>query len=161
MVWTSGRPRVLLADGDDDGLTRVAARLEQAGCDVLLARDGVQALARAAAEQPDLCVLDAVLPQLNGYELTRRLRADARTRDVPILLMTALTHEASAFDSGADACLPKPCSSQELRAHVRRLLAASGGTRDRSAQNAPRRISTAGTVLSRITRSSATDQRSR
>ena len=153
-MWQAGeRPRVLVADSDDVTLTQTALRLGRAGYEVLVARDGEEALARATAEHPDLCLLDAVTRKLSGYDVTRRLRADERTCDVPVLLMTARVqrHAPGDRDSGADGVIAKACSSHELRTRVRALLA----------QNAPRRISTAGTVFSRITRSSATDQRSR
>jgi DNA-binding response OmpR family regulator len=166
MAQSNGRPRVLLADSDGEALTRTARRLGRAGYDVVVAYDGEEALARATAERPDLCVLDAVMPKLSGYDVARALRASARTRAIPVLLLTVLHDEAGAFDPGADAYLPKPCSPHELDACLEALLA---GRRDdgrpvaceRQAQKAPRRISTAGMVFSRITRSSATDQRSR
>ncbi len=169
MARSDGRPRVLVADSDGETLTRTARRLSRAGYDVLLAHDGEEALARAFAERPDLCVLDAVMPKVSGYDVTRALRADRRTRTTVVLLLTVLHGEAGAFDPGADACLPKPYSTTELQARVDALLAGRrparpagrAATRVRPRQNAPRRISTAGTVFSRITRSSATDQRSR
>ena len=123
-MWRVGtRPRVLVADGDEMALTQTALRLGRAGCEVLIARDGEEALARARSEHPDLCVIDAVMPKLNGYDVARRLRADARTSDVPILLLTALVGEARGFDSGADGYMAKPCSPHELRDRVRDLLA--------------------------------------
>jgi DNA-binding response OmpR family regulator len=122
-MWRAGRrARVLVADGDELALMQTAVRLGRAGYEVLVARDGEEALARAAAEHPDLCVIDAVMPKLNGYDVTRRLRADTRTSDVPILLLTALAHEARGLDSGADGYMPKPCSPHELRTRVDALL---------------------------------------
>ncbi|MBS1868533.1 MAG: response regulator [Actinobacteria bacterium] len=151
-MWQAGkRPRVLVADGDEDALTQTALRLGRAGYEVLVARDGEEALARAAAEAPDLCLIDAMTPKLTGYDVTRRLRSDPRTSDVPVLLMTAQAQHRQPDGPDRVAYLPKPCSPRALRAGVSAALA----------QNAPRRISTAGTVFSRITRSSATDQRSR
>jgi DNA-binding response OmpR family regulator len=123
MVHLGGRPRVLVADGDEETLTRTALRLGRAGYEVLIARDGEEALRRATAEHPDLCVLDAMTPKLSGYDVTRRLRADARTSDVPVLLMTARRRPADGREAGADGCLPKACTPHELRAHVAGLLA--------------------------------------
>jgi DNA-binding response OmpR family regulator len=124
MGSSSPRPRVLVADNDADMRTSTALRLGRAGYDVLTARDGEEALACARAEQPDLCVLDVVMPKLTGYEVTRCLRADARTSDIPVILLTALASDArERFDSGADGYIRKPFSPQELRARVRTLLA--------------------------------------
>lgn len=116
------RPRVLIADGDEDALTRTALRLGRAGYAVLVARDGEEALARARAERPDLCVLDAMTPKLTGYEVVRRLRADPCTSSVPILLLTVRVPEASGFDAGADGYLPKPFTPHDLRDRVAALL---------------------------------------
>ncbi|HET6448815.1 MAG TPA: response regulator [Conexibacter sp.] len=124
-MWQAGKqPRVLVADGDEQALAQTVQRLDRAGYDVLVARDGEEAVARATAEHPDVCLIDAMTPKLTGYDVTRRLRADPRTCDVPVLLMTALAHESSGtLDSGADACMRTPCSPHELRARVRALLA--------------------------------------
>jgi len=125
-MWQAGeRPRVLVADSDDATLTQTALRLGRAGYEVLVAHDGEEALARATAEHPDLCLLDAMTPKLSGYDVTRRLRADARTCDVPVLLMTTRVqrHAPGDRDSGADDVIPKACSSHELRTRVRALLA--------------------------------------
>ena len=123
MGYASRRPRVLVADADEDALTRTALRLGRAGYEVLVARDGEEALARATSEQPDLCLLDAMMPKLSGYDVTRRLRADARTRGVRVLLMTAQRRIAGGRDAGADGFMHKPCSPHELRTRVGALLA--------------------------------------
>lgn len=126
MVRTSERPRVLVADGDEEMLARTAARLDRAGYDVLVAHDGEEALARARAEHPDACVLDAMTPKLTGYDVTRRLRADPATSALPVLLVTALPLEASSFDPGADDYVRKPFSPQDLPARLDDLLARGG-----------------------------------
>jgi CheY-like chemotaxis protein len=126
MVRAHARPRVLVADGDEEALTRSARRLRRAGYDVLVAHDGEEALARARADHPDVCVLDAMTPKLTGYDVTRQLSADPATSALPILLVTALPLEASAFDPGADAYLRKPYSPRELPGRVADLLAAAG-----------------------------------
>lgn len=116
---------MLVADGDEQALRQTARGLGRAGYDVLVARDGEEALARATGERPDLCVIDAVIPKLNGYDVTRRLRSDARTSAVPILLLTVLAHEARGLDAGADGYMPKPCSPHELRVRIQALLTRS------------------------------------
>src|SRR5678815_5458159 len=83
------RPVVLAADDDEDILELVAFRLERSGYTVLQARDGEEALELARAEKPDLAVLDVMMPKLDGFELTRRLRAEEATSKMPIILLTA------------------------------------------------------------------------
>lgn len=118
--------RILVADNDEDILTLVAFRLERMGYEVLVARDGAEALDRAREELPDLCVLDVMMPKLTGYEVTRALRADPRTQDVPVILLTARVQEAdvrSGYDAGADDYVRKPFNPQELRDRVAAALA--------------------------------------
>jgi DNA-binding response OmpR family regulator len=123
---------VLVADDDDDILELVAFRLERAGYEVITAHDGGQALAKAQEHQPDLAVLDVMMPGLNGYEVTRQLRADEATRDIPVILLTARVQEADVsrgFEAGADDYLRKPFSPQELRSRVQAILARRSGVR--------------------------------
>ena len=117
---------VLVADDDEDILELVSFRLERAGYEVVTARDGTAALAAAQERRPDLAVLDVMMPGLNGYEVTRRLRADGATRDIPVILLTARVQEADVnrgFEAGADDYLRKPFSPQELRARVQAIIA--------------------------------------
>ncbi len=117
--------RILVADNDEDILTLVSFRLERQGYEVLVARDGAEALERARAELPDLCVLDVMMPKLTGYDVTRELRADPRTADVPVILLTARVQEAdvrSGYDAGADDYVRKPFAPQELRDRVAAAL---------------------------------------
>jgi DNA-binding response OmpR family regulator len=119
------QPVVLAADDDEDILALVAFRLERSGYTVLQARDGEEALELARAERPDLAVLDVMMPKLDGFELTRRLRADEATSRMPIILLTARAQDADVqqgFDAGADDYLRKPFSPQELRARVQAML---------------------------------------
>jgi len=128
-MWQASRwPRVLVADGDELTLTQTALRLGRAGYEVLVARDGEEALARAAAEAPDLCLIDAMTPKLTGYDVTRRLRADPRTSRMPVLLVTAQARPPAptAGEPGVDGYMPKPCSPHELRTRVGALLGRDG-----------------------------------
>lgn len=120
------RLRVLVADNDEDALALTALRLRRAGYDVLVAHDGEEALSQAREQHPDVCVLDAMTPKLTGYDVTRRLREDVRTSRMPVILLTALGHdaiEADGFRSGADDYVRKPCSPHELRTRVSAVLA--------------------------------------
>ena len=122
------RKLVLVADDDPDMLDLVTFRLDRAGFEVLQARDGQEALEAALERTPDLCVLDVMMPRLDGYEVTRRLREESATRSVPIILLTARVQEADlqrGFESGATDYVKKPFSPKELRARVEALLARS------------------------------------
>ena len=119
------QPVVLAADDDEDILELIVFRLERSGYTVLQARDGAEALELARRSRPDLAVLDVMMPKIDGFELTRRLREDESTSKMPIILLTARTQEADVqrgFDAGADDYLRKPFSPQELRARVQAIL---------------------------------------
>ena len=121
----SATPLVLVADDDPDILTLVGFRLERAGYEVLPARDGEEALALALERQPDLAILDVMMPKLDGYEVTQRLRKDPATSGMPVILLTARVQEADitrGFEAGADDYIKKPFSPQELRARVQAIL---------------------------------------
>jgi DNA-binding response OmpR family regulator len=123
------RPLVLVADDDPDILELVRFGLERAGCDVVQAQDGGEALRVATDVQPDLAVLDVMMPNISGYDVTRQLREQDSTRGIPVILLTARVQEADVargFESGADDYLKKPFSPQELRARVQAILDKSG-----------------------------------
>lgn len=115
------RPLVLVADDDEDIRMLVRFRLERSGYDVVSARDGAEALELAVRHRPDLAVLDLMMPKVDGYEVTRRLRDLEVTRRMPIVMLTARAQEtdvARGFEAGADDYIRKPFSPQELRARV-------------------------------------------
>ena len=119
------QPLVLAADDDEDILGLVTFRLELSGYAVIQAHDGEEALELAQRELPDLAVLDVMMPKLDGFEVTRRLRAEAETSRMPIILLTARAQDAdvqTGFDAGADDYIRKPFSPDELRARVQAIL---------------------------------------
>jgi DNA-binding response OmpR family regulator len=119
------QPIVLAADDDEDVLELIVFRLERLGYTVLQACDGAEALELAKRSQPDLAVLDVMMPKLDGFEVTRRLREDDATTRMPIILLTARTQEADVqrgFDAGADDYIRKPFSPQELGARVQAVI---------------------------------------
>ncbi len=125
MTETEQVPLVLAAD--DDPLIRelIQFRLERSGYEVVTVEDGEAALAAAFERRPALVILDVMMPKLDGYEVTRRLRADERTAKLPVILLTARAQEAdvsAGFDAGADDYLTKPFSPKELRARVQAIL---------------------------------------
>lgn len=107
---------------DDRALSTVlTAALEEEGFQVLTAHDGREGLRRFTAEQPDLVVLDVLMPEMDGLEVCRRIRASSQ---VPILLLTSRAEEVdkvSGLDSGADDYVSKPFSTRELCARLRAL----------------------------------------
>jgi DNA-binding response OmpR family regulator len=122
---TEARPVILAADDDEDILQLIVFRLERSGFMVLQAHDGEEALALALEHRPDLAVLDVLMPKMDGFELTRRLRAEPATSRMPIIFLTARVQDADVqegFDAGADDYLRKPFSPQELRARVQAIL---------------------------------------
>jgi len=118
------RPRVLWADDNAD-MREYVSRLLADRYDVLAVPDGLSALAAAREKHPDLVLTDIMMPGLDGFGLLRELRADARTRMIPVILLSARAGEEAAvegLDAGADDYLAKPFSAQELLARVRTHL---------------------------------------
>jgi DNA-binding response OmpR family regulator len=115
------RPLVLVADDDDDVLELVAFRVRRGGYEVVTANDGEAALDLAREEPPVAAVLDVMMPKLSGIELTRKLRADAVTREIAIVLLTASVEEEDVdrgYEAGADEYVRKPFNSGELLARI-------------------------------------------
>ncbi|MBI5767155.1 MAG: response regulator [Verrucomicrobia bacterium] len=118
-------PKICIADDDFRGRQLLADLLSPEGYQLILAQDGEEAVALALVEQPDLILLDVMMPKLNGYEVCRRLRADPGLSQVPILLLTALDDRRSrltGLDAGADDFLSKPLDATELRTRVRTII---------------------------------------
>jgi DNA-binding response OmpR family regulator len=118
-------PLILVADDDEDILMLLSFHLERAGYDVVRARSGPEALETAIALRPALAVLDVMMPGLDGFEVTRELRADARTRSMPVILLTAraqATDVAQGMAAGADEYVKKPFDARDLKGRVERLL---------------------------------------
>ncbi len=121
-------PVLLVADDDEDILTLVQLRLARSGFEVLVARDGEQALALALERQPDLAVLDWMMPKASGLDVLRRLRANEGTAAMPVVLLTARaagTDIEEGLAAGANDYIVKPFSPQELATRVHALLAAA------------------------------------
>ena len=119
----------------DDSLTvrKFTQRLlQREGYDVMLAKDGVDALRQLQDRIPDAMLVDIEMPRMDGFDLTRHVRADARTRAVPIVMITSRTadkHRNYALSLGVDVFLGKPFDDQELTGHLRRFVSLAGASR--------------------------------
>lgn len=119
------QPRILVVDDEEDLLELVRFNLARDGYDVLGVISGEEALKAVRRDPPDLIVLDLMLPGLDGLEVCRRLKADPRTRDIPIVMLTAKSEErdvVSGLERGADDYITKPFSPRVLSARVKALL---------------------------------------
>ncbi len=117
--------RVLIADDNPQILELLEAYLEPLGVRVLLAADGEATLAAVERDQPDLILLDVMMPKRSGFEVCRLLKEDRRYRDIPIIMVTALNEAGDierARECGADDFLSKPVNKIELLARVQNLL---------------------------------------
>jgi two-component system alkaline phosphatase synthesis response regulator PhoP len=122
---TPSTHRILVVDDEDDLLELVRYNLTKEGFEVACVASGEEALKAARKEPPDLIVLDLMLPAVDGLEVCRRLKADARTRDVPIVMLTAKSEEGdmiAGLDRGADDYIGKPFSPRVLSARIKALL---------------------------------------
>lgn len=118
--------KILIVDDDIDTLRLVGLMLQRQGYEISAASNGIQALAMAQNERPDLILLDLMMPDIDGVEVTRRLRANEVTKDVPIIMFTAKTQvedKILGFEAGADDYLTKPTQPRELFVHVKAVLA--------------------------------------
>lgn len=117
--------RILVAEDDPDNRRIVVKIVTVEGYETLEAADGRSALAMARDEHPDLIIIDLAMPYLDGWEACRRLKADARTADIPVIALTAFAmrgDEDRARNAGCDGYLSKPCRPHTIREAVRQFL---------------------------------------
>lgn len=118
--------RVLLAEDEPNIVESLTFLMERAGFDISAESDGRVALEMALSNTPDILILDVMLPELDGYEILRQLRADPRTERLPILMLTAKGQREdreTALECGADLFITKPFSNSEIVAAVKQLAA--------------------------------------
>jgi CheY-like chemotaxis protein len=129
------RPRVLLVDDYPDAREMYSEYLQYSGFEVIEAANGMEALQRAAEQAPDIVLMDLSLPVMDGWEATRRLKADERTSGIPVVALTG--HALAGYSEGAqragcDAFITKPCLPEDLVREIKRVL-------DSTANRKPRR----------------------
>lgn len=120
MVW-----KILVADDNLQNLELIEAYLADLASEIVTATDGEETLEKARAETPDLILLDVMMPKMSGFEVCKQLKADPRTHDIPILMVTALHENADierGVEAGTDDFLSKPIHKQILLKRVQSLL---------------------------------------
>ena len=126
--------RKILAVDDEKHIVRlVQVNLERAGYEVVTANDGKEALQKVAEENPDLVVLDVMMPYMDGFEVLQNLRRNQSTRDIPVIMLTAKAQDADVFkgwQSGVDLYLTKPFNPMELLSFVKRIFSTMDGGAD-------------------------------
>ena len=116
---------VLVVDDNPQNVELIQAYLESLPCTTQIAVDGIDALEKVAKTKPDLILLDIMMPRMSGFEVCRRLKADPATRDIPIIIVTALNDLGDierGVESVTDDFLTKPINKLELVARVKSLL---------------------------------------
>jgi CheY-like chemotaxis protein len=125
--------RVLLVDDDLDTLRLVGVMLQRQGYQIIAANNGQQALLLAEKEKPDLVLLDVMMPDMDGYEVARKLRSNPLTINIPIIMFSAkgqVDDKVLGFEAGADDYLTKPTQPRELFAHVKAVLSRTRGAKE-------------------------------
>ena len=125
------RPRVLLVDDYPDAREMYTEYLEYSGYEVIGAGNGLEALQRAVDASPDIILMDLSLPVMDGWEATRRLKADKRTASIPVVALTG--HALAGISEGAkkagcDAFVTKPCLPEDLVREIKKILDAPSST---------------------------------
>ena len=118
-------PRILLVEDDETNRAMLCRRLQRAGFEVVQAGDGRQALERAGSSAPDLVIMDLGLPELDGWQATRRLKADPATRAIPVIALTAHAMDSdreSALGAGCDDFDTKPVELDRLLGKIAALI---------------------------------------
>ena len=126
----SEKKRILVVDDEPDFCAIVQGQLEKEGFAVELAYDGVQGLEKVQANPPDAIVLDVMMPEMDGYEVCKKLKADEKCVDIPIILLTAVASHVTStryshrdgMSTEADDYIAKPASAEEISASIKRLL---------------------------------------
>lgn len=125
MPSTDRAPRVLIADDDPQGVELLEAYLSDSGYELQTAIDGEETLRKVREWQPDLVLLDIMMPRISGFQVCKALRANPQTRGIAVLMITALDQPSDverAVEAGTEEFLTKPINKTELLLRIRALL---------------------------------------
>jgi len=124
----AAQPLVLVVDDFQDNREMYAEYLAYCGFRVIEAKNGKEAIEQAFAQSPNVIIMDLSLPVMDGWEATRRLKADGRTKSIPVIALTGHAlqgHSKGALDAGCDAFVAKPCLPDKLVLEIKRMLGTS------------------------------------
>ncbi|MDD5457215.1 MAG: response regulator [Candidatus Margulisbacteria bacterium] len=130
--------KILIADDEPNILMLTSIMLEDAGYETIMAKNGTQAIERALKDKPDLIITDIVMPEKDGFEVCKTLRANKNFTNVPIIILSAIGDEfnkITGFEGGADDYITKPFNLEELRSRVQTLLLRSKGQKEAAAHS--------------------------
>ena len=128
--------KILVVDDERHIVRLVEVNLTRAGYDIVVAYDGIEALEVVKKENPDMIVLDVMMPRMDGFEVLKKLQADESTQNIPVIMLTAKAQDADIFkgwSSGVSSYLTKPFNPRELLTFVERIFQSieeHGGTEE-------------------------------
>ena len=125
--------KILTCDDEKHIVRLIQVNLERAGYEVVTAYNGAECLEAVAADKPDLIVLDVMMPEMSGFEVLEKLKANPDTKDIPVIMLTARAQDADVlrgWQSGVETYLTKPFNPMELIAFVKRIFAMQDSQHD-------------------------------
>ncbi len=119
------KKKILIVDDEPDFVEFLSIRLKSCDYDVISAADGESGLKKAQEEKPDLIILDVLMPTMNGFEMCKRLKENELTKNMPVVMLTALAQErdlAKGLKEGADCFITKPFSAVDLLYEIKTAM---------------------------------------
>lgn len=120
--------KILVCDDERSIVRLIQVNLERQGWTVVTAYDGKEGLEKIMSEKPDICVLDVMMPYMDGFEVLKNLRREPSTQKLPVVMLTAKAQDKDVFEGyhyGADVYLTKPFNPMELVTFIKRIIAGS------------------------------------
>ncbi|MBA3725008.1 MAG: response regulator [Armatimonadetes bacterium] len=121
--------KILVCDDERSIVRLIQVNLERQGWEVVTAYDGKEGLEKIRADKPDICVLDVMMPYMDGFEVLKNLRREPETQNLPVVMLTAKAQDKDVFEGyhfGADVYLTKPFNPAELVTFIKRIIAGGG-----------------------------------